>query len=233
MQDLNIEFSTQFDTYYNNVTSNQAPGLNVAEKSMFFTKAQYQVVEGLYNGNLEGHSFEETEELRRKLDTLINTLEIDTTGETPSSYKPLTANSKFVDLSDNNVMFITLEEVQYVSTVPCFGGKKINVKPVRQDEYNIIKDNPFRGVTDRRALRLDYGNKILEIIPKYEISKYFVKYLQYPEPIILDDLSGYGVKIEGSNTENPCKLDKLLHKDIIDRAVLLAKIAWQQTLGNR
>ena len=73
-----------------------------------------------------------------------------------------------------------------------------------------------------------------ELIPlPYEL--FFEEPIFMPtiEPIILDDLSGYGVKIEGSNTENPCKLDKLLHKDIIDRAVLLAKIAWQQTLGNR
>ena len=29
------EFSTEFDVLYNNVTSNQAPGLNEYEKSLF------------------------------------------------------------------------------------------------------------------------------------------------------------------------------------------------------
>ena len=31
------EFSNQFDVLYNNITSNQAPGLNEYEKSVFLT----------------------------------------------------------------------------------------------------------------------------------------------------------------------------------------------------
>ena len=31
----NTEFSNQFDVFYNNITSNQAPGLNEYEKSVF------------------------------------------------------------------------------------------------------------------------------------------------------------------------------------------------------
>ena len=38
------EFSDQFDVLYNNVTSNQAAGLNEYEKSLFLTKGQYEVV---------------------------------------------------------------------------------------------------------------------------------------------------------------------------------------------
>jgi hypothetical protein len=33
------DFSTQFDILWNNVSSNQAPGLNEFEKSVFLTKA--------------------------------------------------------------------------------------------------------------------------------------------------------------------------------------------------
>ena len=33
------EFNNQFDVLYNNITSNQAPGLNEYEKSVFLTKA--------------------------------------------------------------------------------------------------------------------------------------------------------------------------------------------------
>ena len=38
------EFSTEFDVLYNNITSNQAPGLNLYEKSVFLTKAQSQLI---------------------------------------------------------------------------------------------------------------------------------------------------------------------------------------------
>ena len=44
------DFREQFDLYYNNISSNQAPGLNDYEKSVFLTDAQEECVLGLYNG---------------------------------------------------------------------------------------------------------------------------------------------------------------------------------------
>ena len=40
----NEEFSNEFDVLYNSITSNQAPGLDEYEKSVFLTKAQSQLV---------------------------------------------------------------------------------------------------------------------------------------------------------------------------------------------
>lgn len=52
------EFSNQFDVLYNNIMSNQAPGLDEYEKSVFLTKAQDEIVKAYFNpkGNkfLEG-----------------------------------------------------------------------------------------------------------------------------------------------------------------------------------
>jgi hypothetical protein len=48
------EFSTEFDVLYNNVTSNQAPGLNEYEKSVFLTKAQSQLVNEYFNSRTDG-----------------------------------------------------------------------------------------------------------------------------------------------------------------------------------
>lgn len=48
------EFSTEFDVLYNNVTSNQAPGLNEYEKSVFLTKAQSQLVNEYFNVGTDG-----------------------------------------------------------------------------------------------------------------------------------------------------------------------------------
>lgn len=45
------EFSTQFDTLYNNIMSNQAPGLNEYEKSVFLTKAQDQILKNYFTSN--------------------------------------------------------------------------------------------------------------------------------------------------------------------------------------
>lgn len=49
----NQEFDTEFDVLYNNITSNQAPGLNTYEKSVFLTKAQAQLVNEYFNNKAD------------------------------------------------------------------------------------------------------------------------------------------------------------------------------------
>ena len=48
------EFSGEFDVLYNNITSNQAPGLNEYEKSVFLTKAQSQLINEYFNIRTDG-----------------------------------------------------------------------------------------------------------------------------------------------------------------------------------
>lgn len=48
------EFSTTFDVLWANITSNQAPGINEYEKSVFLTKAQSQLVNEFFNNRTDG-----------------------------------------------------------------------------------------------------------------------------------------------------------------------------------
>ena len=64
------ELSIQFDLLYNNISSNQAPGLTEYEKSVFLTQAQEAVILDLYKG-VTGDSFETTEEVTRYLSSLV------------------------------------------------------------------------------------------------------------------------------------------------------------------
>ena len=43
------EFSNEFDVLYNNIMSNQAPGLDEYEKSVFLTKAQLEILKNYFN----------------------------------------------------------------------------------------------------------------------------------------------------------------------------------------
>ena len=63
-----------------------------------------------------------------------------------------------------------------------------NVIPITHDDFYRTYHNPFRGATTRRALRLNTGDKTYEIVAKYPIDKYFIRYVSKPEPIILEDL---------------------------------------------
>jgi hypothetical protein len=49
IRQINIEFSSEFDVLYNNITSNQAPGLDEYEKSLFLTRAQDEVLKSYFN----------------------------------------------------------------------------------------------------------------------------------------------------------------------------------------
>ena len=84
----------------------------------------------------------------------------------------------------------------------------------------IIK-NPFRGPSNNRVLRLDLGNNLIEVISNYDITKYLIRYIRKPNPIILVDLEDE-LSINGVTEESECELDSSLHRTILDRAVALA-----------
>ena len=71
------EFSNEFDVLYNNIMSNQAPGLNEYEKSVFLTKAQNELVKNYFNkkslGNQEKEGFDENPKRQIDFSYLIST----------------------------------------------------------------------------------------------------------------------------------------------------------------
>ena len=82
--------------------------------------------------------------------------------------------------------------------------------------------NPFRQANTRKALRLDNGLDIVEVVSKFDILKYTVRYISRPTPIVLTDLSEMKVFPEVEGKETQCKLDSVLHRQILERAVMLA-----------
>lgn len=212
-----LEFSNNFTVMLNSYHAQADFGeqssveeivLDEYEKSFFLTKAQEEVVLEYYRD-----SFETTEEIRRQLDALVKT-KIYTDSDKIEGIG-VSDNSVFFQLPED-LAFITLEQVTCSECI-----KRVNVLPVKQDEYNKIKNNPFRGVTKYKALRLDSGNNIVEIIAKEAVKQYIIRYVSKLEPIILETLPG-DLTIGGMSDVNECKLNPMLHKTILDRAVVLA-----------
>lgn len=220
------DFSNGFDTLigvYTRQTSfgKEATGIDIAfdeyEKSFFLTKAQEELVLSLYNGrNSSGRSFEETEELRRYLSPLVKE---DTLSPTTTTLKGVDSNSKFFTLP-NDLWFITYEAVD-ISNGKCEGHTSLEVVPTTQDEYNRLKNNPFRGPNDRKALRLDLSDNIVELVSKYTISSYYLRYIKKLTPIVLINLPD-NLEIEGVDTATECILPETLHQKILENAVILA-----------
>lgn len=222
------EFSNEFDTLLNSYSTIEAFGktpstteLDEYEKSVFLTKAQEDIVIGMYNGkNPFGDSFEKTEEIRRYLSTLIKTY---TTIDKKTGYTGLSKSSVFFELPKNgDLWFITYESVNLKDDkLGCMSGEDVSVVPITQDEYHRIRKNPFRGTNERRALRLDLSGKVVEIISKYNVEKYLVRYLSRPTPIILTDLTD-NLSINGVSVKTECELNPVIHRAILERAVKLA-----------
>ncbi len=221
----NAEFSNEFDTLLNSYnTAESSIELDEYEKSVLLTKAQEDLIISIYTGKTPtGDFFENTEEIRRSLSNLVLTSIIDNKEE---GINGLAENSVFYKLPDN-LWFITYEGVILGGeNAGCHNGKPADVVPIKQDEYHKTIRNPFRGPSYRRALRLDYGKGIVEIISDYEITKYIVKYLSKPSPIVLVHLGS--LSIDGTNKETECKLNSALHRVILERAVRLALVSKTQ-----
>lgn len=223
------EFSNTFDTLLNSYAPKAGFGdqatiqeivLDEYEKSCFLTLAQEELVLSYYNGkNTYIESFEKTEEIRRYLSNLINTQEI--SPDVDTSVKTLTANSQVFTLPEN-LWFITYETAKLSSSSDsCISDKEVQVIPVTQDNLHRTLENPFKGAGYRRALRLDVADNKVELISKYSIAKYIVRYISKINPIILTNLSE-GLSIDGKTTEATCSLHESLHRPILDLAVKLA-----------
>lgn len=237
-QDFSDRFTTLLNSYaYPALQGEQSSKAEVVldeyEKSVFLTKAQEELVVSLYNGkNPYGEGFEQTEELRRYLSNLVVDVELD--AATGSDNRPLSSDNKhaFYTLPDGSgsepaVWFITYEKAEVNKGCTDADGNPvgttIDVVPVRQDEYHKVRKNPFRGANNRRVLRADLADGVVELISKFDIQKYYVRYLRKPKPILLEDLPE-GMDIEGESevSEPVCELHEALHQKILDLAVQMA-----------
>lgn len=139
-------------------------------------------------------------------------------------------------------VFIVINE-----TIKCTSGKDLQVIPLRYDEYVRLMSKPYKRPLKYQAWRLintgksnNIGSdKYAEIVvgPNDVVATdgYKIRYIRFPKPIIvgpLDDLTIDGYCYTGDTTgiaTEGCELDPILHQDILQRAVELAKISWTAT----
>jgi len=227
----NKEFSDGFSTLLNSFGITPNITLDEYEKSTFLTNAQEQLIIDIYSGRnvIYGKSFEQTEEIRRYLSNLVETYETSTkvTGKLG-----LSQDSVFFEIPQDT-WFITYE-VAFLkdSRLGCLDGIEASVVPLPQDDLYRAKDNPFRGPSKDRVLRLDIKSDLAELISKYNVDKYLMRYISQPTPIILVDLPD-GLSINGISTESECELNPVVHRAILERAVQLAIISKTQLTGNK
>ena len=101
------EFSNQFDVLYNNVMSNQAPGLDEYEKSVFLTKAQNEIVLSYFNpkGNAYTEGFDGNE--RRQVDfSMLMKVHTDNSPSSGGLYDPRSTGVYKVSIPSDVLVFV-------------------------------------------------------------------------------------------------------------------------------
>lgn len=212
------ELSNLFDTLLqpfivkDNLGEQNTLAFDEYEKSIFLTKAQEQIVLELYQ------ELEQSEENRKYLSNLIKTSNYVPIGEQDETLINNTFKSYKVEIEDS-ILFMIYEQCTLNDENNCINNKIVSVVPTIHDDLDKVLKNPFKSPNSRKVIRLDFDNKI-ELISKYSISNYKIRYLKRPNPIILVKLESLNIdkKQEVSNGEtNP-----ILHERIVQRAVQLA-----------
>ncbi len=288
------EMDNMFDVLYNNITSNQAPGLNAYEKSVLLTKGQDEILKNYFNPKSKGNNTQEGFDgsVKRQVDfSMLTTVattsatsytyslvsdktdkdnkpvysRTETTVSTPQSTYSYTeaydANGKVLKDTMGNVLYtrnggtdvsgfgtplFDMRENTKSITLPSKLMYAINeivevtrnnkevllqVVPVKFDEYSRLMCKPYKRPLKFQAWRLtnnDVVNKADIVVgPSDTLTKYTIRYVRRPNPIIVSNLDG--LTIEGKDTTTECELDPILHEEILQRAVELAKIAWTNT----
>lgn len=288
------EMDNMFDVLYNNITSNQAPGLNAYEKSIFLTKAQDEILKNYFNPKSKGNNTQDGFDgsAKRQIDfSMLTTVattntasysyilvpnKTDKDGKSVYSRAELTlsvpkSTYSYIEAydSDGNVLKDTDGNVLYTKNegtdvsgfdTPLFDTRPntksitlpsrlmfainemvevsrnnktvlLQVVPVKFDEYSRLMCKPYKRPLKYQAWRLtnnDVVNKADIVVgPSDTLTKYTIRYVRRPNPIIVSNLDG--LSIEGKEDKLECELDPILHEEILQRAVELAKIAWTNT----
>lgn len=218
------DFNLGFDILYNNIMSNQAPGLTPYEKSVFLTKAQDEILKNYFNpgGNKYKQGFDQNRKREVDFSMLVEV----------SSPTEDTGAVKFIP---NSFVFSLPEDLFFILNESCSATKgdsstDLVIMPLSYEELQRLMNKtykaPYKWQCWRFMSKSKDGSKV-ELIPGYgyESCTYKVRYIRYPSPIILETLTD-GLNINGKTTQSNCELSPEIHQEILQRAVEIAKNVW-------
>lgn len=174
------EFSNEFDILYNNISSNQAPGLDEYEKSVFLTKAQDELVKAYFNPLTvkTNQGFDASSKRQYDFSTLIKTASIDlnsiqiTNSDGSNVIAPIKDTSNLIKKIDfrselcglpSDVFLIVNEILEFNKIQKGTSPPKItpftsfSIVPISYTDYTRIMLKPYHYPVKRSAWRLING----------------------------------------------------------------------------
>lgn len=180
------EFSNEFDVLYNNIMSNQAPGLDEYEKSIFLTKAQEELVRDYFNSrnvkNAQG--FDDNQKRQYDFSTLLSSITlpdfIDTymalSEQGPVMYNTIFDSRAKIYIAPSDLFLVINESIEDSAK------RRYSVLPISYDEYNRLMLKPYgfplkrqawRIISDRTSSLVGWGGKQVDSATFLFKSKYF------------------------------------------------------------
>lgn len=231
------EFSLEFDVLYNNITSNLSPGLSEYEKSVFLTRAQEQIVKNHFG--IKSNSKQEglNNSIKRDTDfsTLFKTVSI-TSGitEIPNPTNTLNTRVRRFTIKED-YLFIINEfcEIEKRDSAGNVDTQLTTVVPLHYSEFARLNSGPYKEPNLHETWRIisdvvTVNESTFDLYIRYNwtLINYIIRYIKKPNPIILEELNTQNLTIDGKHEVSSCELNPILHQEVLDRAVELAKVAF-------
>ena len=215
--------SHEFDLLWNNIMSNQAPGLNDYEKSVFLTKAQDEIVKNYLvpqsPGNMLRAGIENIPKRHIDFSSLIvnGTVSLSGSGSMHS-------DGVSGELPDDYPILAILSET----------AGDLAVRPLDSEEFLRLMSKPYKYPLKGQCWRLMHNDGTIEVVAPYgtTITTYNIRYVKRPHPIIIGELPTditfdyNGDEYSGSGDP---EVPESIHEDIVQRAVELAKGVWSSS----
>ena len=180
------EFSNEFDVLYNNIMSNQAPGLDEYEKSIFLTKAQEELVRDYFNSrnvkNAQG--FDDNQKRQYDFSTLLSSITLPNFMDTYRAFSELGSVTYNTTFDSRAKIYIAPPDLFLVinESIEDSAKRRYSVLPISYDEYNRLMLKPYgfplkrqawRIISDRTSSLVGWGGKQVGSATFLFKSKYF------------------------------------------------------------
>lgn len=180
------EFSQEFDILYNNIASNQAPGLTEYEKSVFLTKAQDEIIKNYFTGKPNGNKYQEgVEDSAKRYSDFSCLITVANITQTTEQINTIDSRGIIIRLPDN--LMISLNEKFTVKfnlmsktnqIIKVLSNNTYQVVPITLAEYQKLMSKPSGDPLKRQVWKLmgnsNSGNGSIEIIPHWRDVSYIL-----------------------------------------------------------
>lgn len=229
------EFSLEFDVLYNNITSNLSPGLSEYEKSVFLTRAQEQIVKNHFG--IKSNSKQEglNNSIKRDTDfsTLFKTVSFNNNEIAEIRNPTNTLNTRVRRFTIKEDYLFIINEFCEIEKRDSTDTQLTTVVPLHYSEFARLNSGPYKEPNLYETWRIisdvvTVNESTFDLYIRYNwtFKNYIIRYIKKPNPIILEDLSTQNLTIDGKDAVSGCELNPILHQEVLDRAVELAKVAF-------